>query len=62
MELSPTSSNNPWFGKVKAFRQRKHIPRYSFKAPFTISSYAFRTQKWTNLTRDDVLHLRKTQP
>jgi hypothetical protein len=31
-------------------------------APFTISSIAFRTQKWSNLERDDVWCLRKTPP
>jgi hypothetical protein len=43
-------------------RQRKHNPRYSFKAPFTISSNAFRTQEWSNIARDDVWRLRKIPP
>jgi hypothetical protein len=32
------------------------------KAPFTISSYALRTQEWSNLARDGVSRLRKTPP
>jgi hypothetical protein len=67
MGQSPTSSNNPSSEKVKAFRRDKYpvsvsTPRYSFKAPFTISSNAFLTQEWSNLARDDVWRLRKTLP
>jgi hypothetical protein len=68
MGQSPTSSNNPLFEKVKAFRRDKSPvsvstpPRYSFKAPFTIYSNALRTQEWSDLTRDDVSRLRKTPP
>jgi hypothetical protein len=43
-------------------RWRKHTPRCSFKAPFTISSNAFRTQEWLYLARDDVSRLRETPP
>jgi hypothetical protein len=69
MGQSPTSSNNPKSGKVKVFHRDKYPvsvstppPRYSFKAPFTISSNAFSTQEWSNLARDDVWRLRKTTP
>jgi hypothetical protein len=43
-------------------RHRKHITQFQFKAPFTISSNAFRTQEWLDLARDDVSRLRLTLP
>jgi hypothetical protein len=63
----PTSSKPlVWKSQGPPPRQKshldKHTPRYSFQAPFTISSNAFRTQEWSNLARDDVWRLRKTPP
>jgi hypothetical protein len=36
--------------------------QFQFKAPFTISSNAFRTQEWLDLARDDFSRLRLTPP
>jgi hypothetical protein len=62
----PPAATAPSF-KVRAFRHdkpryRKRIPPLWFKAPFTISRDAFRNQKWSNLTRDDVSRKRLTSP
>jgi hypothetical protein len=37
-------------------------PVVVYKTPVTISSYAFRSQKWCNLARDAILRLHKTPP
>jgi hypothetical protein len=37
-------------------------PVIVYKAPFTISSYAFHMQEWSNRARDNVLRLYKTVP
>jgi hypothetical protein len=64
----PTCSNSPSSEQVKAFSQSYNPVTVSvsqvtvYKAPFTISSFAFRTEKWSNLAMDDVLLLRRTPP
>jgi hypothetical protein len=66
--LMGSSSNSPQFEQVKAFSQDNNPVSVSisqvivYKAPFTISSHAFRRQKWSNLARDSVLRLHKTPP
>jgi hypothetical protein len=52
--------------KVKAFSQDINPVSVSmssvivYKAPFTISSYAFQTPEWSNLAKDNALRLRRT--
>jgi hypothetical protein len=64
----PTSSNSPSLEHVKAFCHNENpeslstSPVLVYKAPFTISSNAFRTQEWSDLSRDNVLRLLKTLP
>jgi hypothetical protein len=64
----PTSSNRPYSEHVKAFSQDNNpvsvstSPIRVYKAPFTNSSYAYRTQEWFNLAKNDVLCSRKAPP
>jgi hypothetical protein len=62
---SPSPLQNPTWpsSRTKAQQTAHWVPHYNFKAPLTISSYAFRKQEWSNLAKDDVfLRLRKTPP
>jgi hypothetical protein len=64
----PTSSSIPRSEQVKAFGQENNPVSVGislaivFKALFASSNYVICTQEWSNLARDNVMHLRRTPP
>jgi len=63
----PASRSNPWSEHAYTLSQEDKpvsvsIPQLLYYGSFSSSRYAFRTQEWFNLARNNVLYLRTTPP
>jgi hypothetical protein len=60
--ISPSLNMSRPSAKTTISLASEYLQVMVYKALFTISSYAFHAQEWSNLARDDVFHLHKPLP